>query len=1102
MKRRGFPITGSIIFAAGVVLGLAAFGADTSSPRRNPNLPEFTASAGTHVTRADSQGALNWQNAREIPAQTEVGPPQTPAPAPPTRSSFMASWQSLSGATGYLLDVSTSGSFTSYVNGYQDLDVGNVTGQVVTGLSQGTTYYYRVRAYDATGTTSGDSNVMTATTAATIGLIINPTFDSSITTRANAATIEAMINRAISIYESLFSDPITVKILFRYSTTAPNGSPFPSGALSESNWVYYTVPWNTYINALVADAITGYDTTANTSLPAAALSTNIRPSSANGRAVSLNTPPAMFANGAVGGGGTFDGIVSLNSAAPLQLIRPTSASNYDAQRQTEHEIDEVLGLGSRLSIGGSDLRPQDLFSWSSAGVRNLTSSGTRYFSINRGSTSMVSFNQTAPGDFGDWLSTACPQAHPYVQNAFSCPGQFSDVTLASPEGINLDVIGYDLVHAIVTTTPATNVASFSATLNGTVNPDGLTTTVHFQYGTTTNYGSVTANQNYSGNTTQNVSANISGLSASTTYHFRVVATSSTATTYGSDKTFTTLSVTGPPVVTTNPASYIASFSATLNGTVDPHGLTTTVYFQYGATTSYGLTTATQSKTGNTYQNVAANISGLTASTTYHFRIVAINGAGTVYGPDRTFTTLSATGPPVVITNPATNVGSSSATLNGTVDPHGLTTTVYFQYGTTTSYGHTTATQSKAGNTYQNVTANISGLTASTTYHFRMLATNSAGTAYGSDRTFTTFLLDDSVAWQNNTAHDGFDPASRLVTPLTSRWRRDLSASGVTSISYPLIAQGLVFVTTTTTNQVERLMALDEHTGATIWSAGVDGTYSFANAAYDSGKVFVVNYDGLMKAFDAATGTLLWSVGLPGQYAFTSPPTAVNGIVLTGGAGSGGTVYAVNETNGAVLWMMPVANGDHSSPAVVSGKVFVSYACAQAYAFNAVTGQQLWHHSSCCEGGGGKTPVVHAGQVYVRDSSCTQTNGLVLDATTGATIRGFNSDQPPAFFGNLALFLQSGTLRGVDSTTGQVLWSFAGDGGLTAAPLVVNQTIYIGSSSGTLYGLNASGQQIWSTQVGAAIPAPDEQNATLTTGLGAGDGLLVVPAGGVLAAYGN
>jgi hypothetical protein len=194
---------------------------------------------------------------------------------------------------------------------------------------------------------------------------------------------------------------------------------------------------------------------------------------------------------------------------------------------------------------------------------------------------------------------------------------------------------------------------------------------------------------------------------------------------------------GPPVVTTNPATLIASFSATLNALLNPHGLTTTFHFQYGTTTSYGLTTAPQSATGNRNLNVSANISSLTASTTYHFRIVASNSDGTTLGGDRTFTTLTATGAPVVTSNPASNVTCSSATLNGSLDPHGLNTTVSFQYGTTTSYGHTTAMQSQTGNTYLNITANITGLTAGTTYHFRIVATNSAGTGFGSDSTFTT-----------------------------------------------------------------------------------------------------------------------------------------------------------------------------------------------------------------------------------------------------------------------------------------------------------------------------------------------------------------------------
>jgi hypothetical protein len=410
-------------------------------------------------------------------------------------------------------------------------------------------------------------------------------------------------------------------------------------AAAQSLATAYMIPWNTVISALRADARTSNDSIANASLPTSALSTNIITKSANGRAIELNTPPAMFANGTVGQGGPYDGIVTLNSSVPYQFTRPTSSGNVDAQLFTEHEMDEVIGLGSRLGHTGNDLWPQDLFSWSSTGHRNITTTGTRYFSINGGVTNIVNFNQNQMHDLGDWFSTSCPQAHPYVQNAVGCTGQSSDVAATSPEGINLDVIGYDLANAIVTTNAATNVASFSATLNGSVNPNGLTTSVHFEHGTTTNYGSATPSHSYTGNTTQSVSANITGLSPNTTYHFRLVGTNNGGTSHGSDRTFTTLSATGPPVVTTNPATNVASFSATLNGLVYPHGLTTTVYFQYGTTTSYGHTTALQSQTGNTYRNISANISGLMASHVYHFRIVATNSAGTHYGADRTFTTL-------------------------------------------------------------------------------------------------------------------------------------------------------------------------------------------------------------------------------------------------------------------------------------------------------------------------------------------------------------------------------------------------------------------------------------------------------------------------------
>jgi hypothetical protein len=439
MPQPTFSILHSIVLA-GVTLGFSALAGDRNLPEHNvvsPGSPALQPGVGTHESQSETESGLPFENGGGNSSVEAV------SSAPPTRSSFMATWQTIDGANGYLLDVSTSSSFSAYVEGYHDLDVGNVTGRVVTGLNPGTTYYYRVRANGAAGAGSY-SEVMTAATMAPAGLIIHATFDSSITNNANAAAIQAMINRAIGFYESLFSDPITIQIRFRYATTAPDGTHLPQGTAAQSWFVVYPISWSTFISALRTDARTSNDNVANASLPANALSANIEPGSADGRALGFNTPPAMFANGDVGDGGPYDGIVTLNSSAPYQFTRPTNGNTLDAQRFTEHEMDEVIGLGSHLTGHGSNLRPQDLFSWSSPGVRNVSTSGTRYFSINGGVTNIVNFNQNPNQDLGDWISPSCPQPHPYVQNAVGCAGQSSDIAATSPEGINLDVIGYDL----------------------------------------------------------------------------------------------------------------------------------------------------------------------------------------------------------------------------------------------------------------------------------------------------------------------------------------------------------------------------------------------------------------------------------------------------------------------------------------------------------------------------------------------------------------------------------------------------------------------------------------------------------------------------------
>jgi mono/diheme cytochrome c family protein len=331
----------------------------------------------------------------------------------------------------------------------------------------------------------------------------------------------------------------------------------------------------------------------------------------------------------------------------------------------------------------------------------------------------------------------------------------------------------------VTSNAASAMTTTQATLNGSVTSLGAESSVavSFDYGPTTSYGSSAAGVPASLSAAGVFSANLTGLSGGTTYHFRARAVGAT-TAYGTDQTFTTASASAP-LVATNSASAITSTGATLNASLSALGSAASVNlsFQYGTTTSYGNTVAATPASRTAAGSFSANLSGLSPGTTYHYTAIA-TGNGTTSGVDRTFTTTAAPVAPTVVTNSASAITSTGATLNASLTALGSAASVNlsFQYGTTASYGASAAGVPASLSAAGTFSATITGLTSGTTYHYRTVAAGSS-TVYGADQTFTTPAVStfDPAAWYATSSCVSCHGANRNGSP-------KITASGLSGVT--------------------------------------------------------------------------------------------------------------------------------------------------------------------------------------------------------------------------------------------------------------------------------------------------------------------------------
>jgi sugar lactone lactonase YvrE len=312
-----------------------------------------------------------------------------------------------------------------------------------------------------------------------------------------------------------------------------------------------------------------------------------------------------------------------------------------------------------------------------------------------------------------------------------------------------------------TTNPASSVAKHSATLNGQVDPAGAgdITDCRFEY---TDEATFQA-QGYTAASTiacdratpissaTAVTASPTGLDPGTTYHFRLLAANANGEIHGEDQTFTTEPAVNLTIAEANP---ISATTATLNGHVDSNGGgdITDCHFEYTDEASFqsnGFTGAqsapcTPAAPISSPTDVSAEIAGLSAATTYHVRLLATNADGTTATGDQPFTTIAAV---LLEIFPANPIGATTATFNGHVDSNGGgdITDCHFEYTDDASFqsngfsGAQSApcTPATPISSPTDVSADVSGLTAETTYHVRLVATNSFGTSQTGDQPFST-----------------------------------------------------------------------------------------------------------------------------------------------------------------------------------------------------------------------------------------------------------------------------------------------------------------------------------------------------------------------------
>lgn len=403
--------------------------------------------------------------------------------------------------------------------------------------------------------------------------------------------------------------------------------------------------------------------------------------------------------------------------------------------------------------------------------------------------------------------------------------------------------------ATVTTNATTAITATTATSGGNVTADGgaPVTARGVVYGLTAN--PTLANTVVAAGTagTGSYSVNLTGLTDGVTYHVRAYATNSEGTSFGNDVSFTAGATGALPTVITRTPSSIGGTYATGNGNlVDIGGSAVTARgVVYATTINPTLANSVGTSGTNGTGNYGISLTGLTPSTLYHIRAYATNGAGTAYGDDSTFTTTAISLPAVITASPF-GVSSTSANSGGNVTSNGATQILArgICYGTAADPTLANSVITDGAVTQGSYTALMTPLLPNTTYHVRAYVTNSVGTSYGGDSTFTTLA---TGAFAASYTFDSVKTNSGTTDPTPVPVATGVTFGSFTSVgasANPNAALRFSF-----TN-----MTLGATTGSDVFTSATDSTTKYFAVTITPGAGKTINLSSIKFTFQrSATG---------------------------------------------------------------------------------------------------------------------------------------------------------------------------------------------------------------------------------------------------------